>query len=42
MMATPDQDQAQVLEANANFYRAFESLDIQRMAAVWAKGDHVE
>lgn len=42
MMATPDQDQVQVLEANANFYRAFESLDIQRMAAVWAKGDHVE
>ena len=41
MTATPDQDVTQVLEVNANFYRAFESLDIQRMAAVWARGDHV-
>ena len=41
MTATPDQDLTQVLEVNANFYRAFESLDIQRMAAVWARGDHV-
>lgn len=41
MMATPDQDLTQVLEVNANFYRAFESLDIQRMAAVWARADHV-
>lgn len=40
-MALPDQDHVQVLEVNANFYRAFESLDIQRMAAVWARGDHV-
>lgn len=40
-MATPDQDLALVLEVNANFYRAFESLDIQRMATVWARGDHV-
>ncbi|MBM2837335.1 MAG: hypothetical protein HW409_1524, partial [candidate division NC10 bacterium] len=28
MTATPDQDLTQVLEVNANFYRAFESLDI--------------
>jgi ketosteroid isomerase-like protein len=41
MTATPDQDVTQVLEVNANFYRAFESLDIRRMAAVWARGDHV-
>jgi len=41
MMATPDQDLTLVLEVNANFYRAFESLDIQQMAAVWARGDHV-
>ena len=41
MTATPDQDVTQVLEVNANFYRAFESLDIQQMAAVWARGDHV-
>ena len=42
MMITPDQDRAHVVEANANFYRAFESLDIQQMAAVWARGDHVK
>ncbi|MEK6661517.1 MAG: nuclear transport factor 2 family protein [candidate division NC10 bacterium] len=41
MMATPDQDLTQVLEVNANFYRAFESLDIQRMAVVSARADHV-
>ena len=41
MMAKPDHDLTQVLEVNANFYRAFESLDILQMAAVWAKGDHV-
>ena len=41
MMATPDQDLTQVLEVNTNFYRAFESLDIQRMAVVWARADHV-
>ena len=41
-MTTPEQDQLQVLEVNANFYRAFESLDIQRMAAVWAREDYVK
>jgi len=41
-MTTPEQEQLQVLEVNANFYRAFESLDIQRMAAGWARGDYVK
>ena len=35
-------DVIEVMEANANFYRAFESLDIERMEAVWAKGDHIK
>jgi len=30
-----------VVEANLGFYRAFESLDIDRMATVWAKDDTV-
>ena len=38
---TPDDDLAQVIEANARFYRAFESLDIEQMDQVWAHGDHV-
>ncbi len=29
-------------EANARFYRAFESLDLAQMDAVWAKGEHVK
>jgi hypothetical protein len=37
---TPD-DQAQVVEANARFYRAFESLDLRQMDAVWSHADHV-
>jgi len=41
MMTPPDPDLARVVEANTNFYQAFESLDIQRMAAVWARGEHV-
>jgi ketosteroid isomerase-like protein len=41
-MTTPEQEQLQVLEVNANFYRAFESLDIQRMVAVWARGDNIK
>lgn len=32
----------EVEEANARFYRAFESLDIAEMEAVWAKGEHVK
>ncbi len=42
MMAIRDPEQSQVLEVNANFYRAFESLDILQMAAVWARGDLVK
>jgi ketosteroid isomerase-like protein len=30
-----------VREANARFYRAFESLTLDEMDAVWAHGDHV-
>lgn len=33
---------ALVEEANARFYRAFESLDLAEMEAVWAKGEHVK
>jgi len=29
-------------EANARFYRAFESLELAQMEAVWAKGGHVK
>lgn len=34
-------DAADVEEANAGFYRAFETLDIAEMDRVWAHGDHV-
>jgi ketosteroid isomerase-like protein len=33
--------EARVTEANARFYRAFESLDLAEMDDVWAHGDHV-
>ena len=36
-----DDDIAEVEEANARFYRAFEGLDLQEMEAVWARGEHV-
>ncbi len=36
---TPDDDTAEVLEANARFYRAFESLDLTEMDRVWAHTD---
>ncbi len=32
---TPEEEA--VAQANESFYRAFESLDIKRMEAVWAK-----
>lgn len=32
----------EVVEANARFYRAFETLDIAEMDRVWAHGDHVQ
>jgi ketosteroid isomerase-like protein len=38
---TPDEEAVEVEEANARFYRAFESLDIARMSQVWSHGDHV-
>ena len=34
-------DEAAVLEANAGFYRAFESLSADDMAAVWAEEEPV-
>ncbi len=37
----PDDDAAAVEEANARFYRAFESLDMAEMDQVWSHGDHV-
>lgn len=39
---SPTDDVREVEEANARFYRAFESLDIAEMETVWAKGDHVK
>jgi ketosteroid isomerase-like protein len=36
----PD-DEARVEEANARFYRAFESLDVGEMDAVWAHEEYV-
>ena len=41
MMVMPEEELTQVLQVNANFYRAFESLDLAQMAVIWAKGDHV-
>jgi ketosteroid isomerase-like protein len=32
----------QVAEANARFYRAFETLDLAVMETVWAHGEHVQ
>jgi ketosteroid isomerase-like protein len=36
------EDRKVVAQANENFYRAFESLDIKQMEKVWAKGDHIQ
>lgn len=38
---TPDDDIAEVEEANARFYRAFESLDLSEMDRVWAPSESV-
>jgi ketosteroid isomerase-like protein len=35
-------DTTEVVEANARFYRAFETLDIAEMDQVWAHGEHVK
>lgn len=37
----PVSDAAAVEDANAEFYRAFESLEIAEMDRVWVHGDHV-
>jgi ketosteroid isomerase-like protein len=42
MVTNSDHDLQDVIEANARFYRAFESLDIELMAEVWARGEHVK
>lgn len=38
-MASQEEALAQVKRANERFYRAFESLDINRMAAVWVQAE---
>ena len=38
---TPDDDSAEVEEANARFYRAFENLDLTEMDLIWAHTDSV-
>jgi ketosteroid isomerase-like protein len=38
---TPDDETAEVEEANARFYRAFESMDLAEMEQVWSHGDYV-
>jgi ketosteroid isomerase-like protein len=35
-------DPVAVQQANADFYRAFEALDIRAMEQVWAHGEHVK
>ena len=39
---TPDEDEAELIQANARFYRAFESLDLGEMERVWSHADHVQ
>jgi ketosteroid isomerase-like protein len=38
---TRDDERAQLEEANARFYRVFESLDLERMDEIWLHLDHV-
>jgi ketosteroid isomerase-like protein len=38
---TRDDERAQLEEANARFYRVFESLDLERMDEIWVHRDHV-
>ncbi|MBI4635037.1 MAG: nuclear transport factor 2 family protein [Candidatus Rokubacteria bacterium] len=35
-------DQVEIEEANARFYRAFETLNLAEMERVWAHGEHVK
>ena len=37
----PDDHRAELEEANARFYRAFEALDLAEMDTVWAHGEYV-
>ena len=41
-MSEASSEHGAVEAANARFYRAFETLDIQEMDRVWAHGDHVK
>ncbi len=41
-MAVAKDDIAEIRSANERFYRAIEKLDIEAMAAVWAKTDYVK
>lgn len=38
---TPDDESAELEEANTRFYRAFEALDLTEMDTVWSHGEHV-
>jgi ketosteroid isomerase-like protein len=38
---TPDHERGEVEEANARFYRVFETLDLEQMDEIWAHEDHV-
>ena len=37
-----NREQQEVAKANESFYRAFESLDIKRMEAVWDRNDAIQ
>jgi ketosteroid isomerase-like protein len=39
--SSPRSEEDEVREANAAFYKAFESLDVSRMAEVWLRAGHV-
>ena len=38
---TPDEEQTEIQETNARFYRAIESQDLEAMDAVWRHADYV-
>jgi len=42
IVASQEETLAQVKRANERFYRAFESLDIARMAAVWVQAERAK
>jgi ketosteroid isomerase-like protein len=42
LVVTMQDDRQEVADANESFYRAFESLDIARMEAVWAKDAEIQ